>query len=48
MSEEEFLAFIELQSNWLKLLAPFEVIVNIKLEKYPINKAAQIHYWLKE
>ena len=48
MSEEEFLAFIEVQWNRQKLLAPFEGFVKIKLEKYPDTKAAQMHDWLKE
>ena len=48
MSEEEFLAFIEVQGNRQKLLAPFEGFVKIKLEKYPDTKAAQMHDWLKE
>jgi len=48
MSEEEFLAFIEVQGNRQKLLFPFEGFVKIKLEKYPDTKAAQMHDWLKE
>jgi len=48
MSEDEFLAFIEAQSNRQKLLAPFEGFVKIKLEKYPDTTAAQMHDWLKE
>lgn len=42
MSEEEFLAYIEAQSNRQKLLAPYEGFVKIKLEQYPDTKAAQI------
>jgi len=48
MSEEEFLAFIEVQGSRQKLLASFESFVKIKLEKYPDTKAAQMHDWLKE
>ena len=48
MSEEDFLAIIEVQGNRQKLLAPFEGFVKIKLEKYPDTKAAQMHDWLKE
>ena len=48
MSEEEFLAYIEAQSNRQKLLVSFEGFVKIKLEQYPDTKAAQMHDWLKE
>jgi hypothetical protein len=48
MSEEEYLAYIENQSNRQKLLAPFEGFVKIKLEQYPDTSAAQMHDWLKE
>lgn len=48
MSEDEFLAFQESQSNRQKLLTPYEGFVKIKLEQYPDTKAAQMHDWLKE
>ncbi len=48
MSEDEFLAFIEVQGNRQKVLASYEGFVKIKLEKYPDTKAAQMHDWLKE
>jgi hypothetical protein len=48
MSDEEFLAHTEAQSNRQKLLTPYEGFVKIKLEKYPDTKAAQMHDWLKE
>jgi len=48
MSEDEFLAFQETQSNRQKILDPYEGFVKIKLEQYPDTPAAQMHDWLKE
>lgn len=48
MSEEEYLAFIEVQGTRQKKLVPYEGFVKLKLGKYTDTKAAQMHDWLKE
>ena len=48
MSEEEYLAFIDRQSQRNKVLAPYEDFVKTRLEDCPDASAAQVHDWLKE
>lgn len=48
MSEKEFEAFQEGQSDRKKHLLPYEGFVKERLERYRDTSAAQMHDWLKE
>lgn len=48
MSEEEYLDFINSQSQRNKVLAPYENYVKVRLENCEDASAAQVHDWLKE
>jgi transposase len=48
MSEEEYLDFIDRQSQRYKVLAPHEEYVKARLELCEDASAAQVHDWLKE
>jgi len=48
MEDQEFEAFVNVQSNRGKLLQPYESFVQQRLEKYRDTPAAQMHDWLKE
>ena len=48
MEDQEFEAFVNVQSNREKLLEPYESFVQQRLELYHDTPAAQMHDWLKE
>ena len=48
MSEEEYLSYKDSGQPRMKLLAPYEDFVRIRLEECPDASAAQVHDWLKE
>jgi len=48
MSEEEYLEFIDSQTQRHRLLSPYEGFVRTRLEHCPEASAAQVHDWLKE
>lgn len=48
MSEEEYLKFLEKQSDRGKLLDKYEDFVKTRLEDVPDASSAQVHDWLKE
>lgn len=48
MSEEEYLNYLEKQSDRKKLLDKYEDFVKARLEAVPEASSAQIHDWLKE
>ncbi len=48
MGEEEYLDFIDRQSQRNKVLAPYEDFIKARLEDCEDASAAQVHDWLKE
>lgn len=48
MSEEEYLEFIDSQTQRERLLSPYEGFVRTRLEHCPEASSAQVHDWLKE
>jgi len=48
MTEEEYLEYIDNQTQRLRLLYPYESFVRTRLEHCPEASAAQVHDWLKE
>jgi transposase len=48
MNEEEYMAFIDDQTNRSRVLDKYETFVKKRLEQYPDASAAQVHDWLKE